>query len=346
MGTTADLQKLILDALKKKGSVRVADIVAASGFSRVYIHRFFKKLKDEKAILLVGKANQAHYVLAEGRTADRIRRNRLSVHRILQNRNLSEHTVLLQIKAESDIYQKTAANVAAIVDYAFTEMLNNAIEHSQSKLIDVVMARSPSEIRFVVSDRGMGIFRNIRKKKGLHDDLEAVQVLLKGKQTTAPELHSGEGIFFTSKAADSLVIRSSDKKLVFDNRNDDLYVTDGKPVPGTRVAFSIAPNSRRKLADIFRNYTDDTLEFSKTNVLVKLYRAGVEYVSRSQARRIVTGLDAFKTVEFDFRGVDAIGQGFADEVFRVWQSRHPGTKIVAKNASRNVLFMIRHVTGA
>ena len=346
MGKISDLRRLILDTLTKKGSVRVADIVAKTGFSRVYVHRFFRELKDQRMILLVGKANQAHYVLAGGRSAEKVRRSRLSVHRILQNRNLAEHVVLQQIKDESDIYRKTPANVAAIVDYAFTEMLNNAIEHSQSKLIDVVMARSPSEIRFTVTDRGMGIFRNIMEKKGLHDHLEAVQDLLKGKQTTAPESHSGEGIFFTSKAADSLVIRSSDKKLVFDNRNDDLYVTDGKPVPGTRVAFSIAPNSRRKLADIFRNYTDDMLEFSKTNVLVKLYRAGVEYVSRSQARRIVAGLDAFKTVEFDFRGVDAIGQGFADEVFRVWQSRHPGTKIVAKNASRNVLFMIRHVTEA
>ena len=345
MRSATDLRTLILDTLKKKGSVRVADIVARTGFSRVYVQRFFRELKDEKALLLVGKANQAHYVLAEGRRAEEARRNRLRVHRILQNKNLSEHVVLREIKAESDIYRKIPTNVTAIVDYAFTEMLNNAIEHSQSKLIDVVMARSPSEIKFAVSDQGMGIFRNIRGKKGLHDDLEAVQILLKGKQTTASEAHSGEGIFFTSKAADALVIRSSDKKLVFDNRNDDVYVTDGKPVVGTRVAFSIVPNSRRELANIFRNYTDDTFEFSKTSVLVKLYHAGVEYVSRSQARRILAGLDAFKTVEVDFRGVHAIGQGFADEVFRVWQSQHPRTRIVPRNAERNVLFMIRHVTG-
>jgi STAS-like domain of unknown function (DUF4325) len=206
------------------------------------------------------------------------------------------------------------------------------------------MTRTPSEVRFVVSDRGVGIFQNIMQKKELRDHLEAVQDLLKGKQTTAPEFHSGEGIFFTSKVADSLIIRSSEKKLVFDNRNEDVYVADGRPVTGTKVTFSIDVRSERVLDDVFRNYTDDSLEFSKTSVLVKLYRAGVEYVSRSQARRIVSGLETFKTVELDFTGVNTIGQGFADEIFRVWQSHHSGTKVVARNANPNVLFMIRHVT--
>ena len=345
MSTTHDLRTVILEILKKRGSVRVADIVAKTRLSRIYVHRFFKRLKDEGMIALVGKANQAHYVLVDGRTGDRARASQLYVHRILRNRNLSEHSVLQQIKNESGIYRRIAANVAAILDYAFTEMLNNAIEHSRSDVIDVVMTRTPSEVRFVVSDRGVGIFQNIMQKKELRDHLEAVQDLLKGKQTTAPEFHSGEGIFFTSKVADSLIIRSSEKKLVFDNRNEDVYVADGRPVTGTKVTFSIDVRSDRVLDDIFRNYTDDSLEFSKTSVLVKLYRAGVEYVSRSQARRIVSGLETFKTVELDFTGVDTIGQGFADEIFRVWQSHHSGTKVVARNAGPNVLFMIRHVTG-
>ena len=323
----------------------MADIVAKTRLSRVYIHRFFKQLKDEGAISLVGKANQAHYILADSRISDQIDRDRLYVHRILRNHNLSEHAILQQIKNESAIYRKMNANVAAILDYAFTEMLNNAIEHSQSKVIDVVMTRTPSIVRFVVSDRGIGIFQNIMKKRRLHDHLEAVQDLLKGKQTTAPELHTGEGIFFTSKVADSLAIRSSEKKLVFDNRQDDVYVIDGRPVIGTRVAFSIATGSHRELSDIFRKFTDDSLEFNKTNVLVRLYREGVEYVSRSQARRIVAGLETFKTIELDFAGVNTIGQGFADEIFRVWKSQHSGIKIVAKNAEPNVLFMIRHVMG-
>jgi hypothetical protein len=43
----------------------------------------------------------------------------------------------------------------------------------------------------------------------LKNHLEAIQDLLKGKQTTMPKSHSGEGIFFTSKIADNLTISSS-----------------------------------------------------------------------------------------------------------------------------------------
>ena len=53
------------------------------------------------------------------------------------------------------------------------------------------------------------------KKKNLNSEMEAIQDLLKGKQTTAPEAHSGEGIFFTSKVSSVLTIQSSHKKLIY-----------------------------------------------------------------------------------------------------------------------------------
>ena len=39
------------------------------------------------------------------------------------------------------------------------------------------------------------------------------------------------------------------------------------------------------------------------------------------------GLERFREVVLDFAGVDAIGQGFADEVFRVWARAHAGTRL-------------------
>jgi hypothetical protein len=44
----------------------------------------------------------------------------------------------------------------------------------------------------------------------------------------------------------------------------------------------------------------------------------------------------------DFAGLSTIGQSFADEIFRIWQSQHPGIKIVPKKAGETVLFMIHH----
>ena len=72
-----------------------------------------------------------------------------------------------------------------------------------------------------------------------------------------------------------------------------------------------------------------------------MYHHDVDYVSRSQARRILAGLEKFKTVEFDFKDVATVGQAFADEVFRVWQTAHQTIEVVVKNANENIMLMIK-----
>ena len=56
------------------------------------------------------------------------------------------------------------------------------------------------------------------------------------------------------------------------------------------------------------------------------------------------GLEKFRSVELDFGHVENIGQGFADEVFRVYVAAHPGTALRAVNASPAVHAMIRHAS--
>lgn len=339
-----DLKALILERLKENQELRTSDVARETGYSRVYVHRILKSLVEEGSLALVGKANQARYV-PSGKLHEEIKKTQLKVRRILQNRNLAEHRVLEGIKQTTRIYADLPGNVASIVDYAFTEMLNNAIEHSQSASIEVVMARTGAVVRFEVVDRGIGIFNNIMDKKNLNNRMEAIQDLLKGKETTAPEGHSGEGVFFTSKIADSFILKSSEKKVVFDNVSDDVYLKDIRPVTGTKVLFVIDANTKKTLTDLFSRYTDDSFTFSKTGVNVGLYRGGAEYVSRSQARRIMTGLEKFETIELDFKGIDSIGQAFGDEVFRVWHFDHPGTRVIPRNANDNVMFMIRRAKG-
>lgn len=336
-----DIEKVILEKLKQRGEIKVADITKATGFSRAYVSRFFKKLKDEKKILLIGKANKAKYILAAKKSLKRAREALLDFQRVFLNVNLAEDAVLNEIKRETGIFINLPKNVTGIVEYAFTEMLNNAIEHSQSEKISVSMRKDKTGINFKVIDKGIGIFKNIIKKKGLKNELEAIQDILKGKQTTMPEAHTGEGIFFTSKAADALIIRGSNKKLIFDNLLNDIFIRDAKPIIGTIVEFVIFKNSKKALSDIFREYTNEGYEFSKTGVMVKLYKTGVDYISRSQARRILGGLDKFKTIILDFKNVETIGQAFADEVFRVWQNNHSKIKLDYQNTNENVLFMIK-----
>ena len=333
------MRTLILNTIKKQGQVKTADIVGLTGLSRAYAQRFLKNLADEGVIVLMGKANQAHYIHPSKKGAGNAKP--LSVRRIMTNKDLAEDKVLHEIKEKSAIFQGIAGNVYSTLDYAFTEMLNNAIEHSTSEKIDVVVMRTATDIRFMVADRGIGIFNNIMKKKRLGTTIEAIQDLLKGKETTAPEAHSGEGIFFTSKIADLLTIKSFEKKLVFDNARQDIYVKDVKPVRGTRVDFVLGLRSKKKLVDLFDKYTDESFQFSKTEVKVKLYHQDVDYVSRSQARRILTGLEKLKTIELDFKDVKTIGQAFADEVFRIWQAQHKDVKFVIKDANGNIMIMIK-----
>jgi len=63
-------------------------------------------------------------------------------------------------------------------------------------------------------------------------------------------------------------------------------------------------------------------------------------VSRSQARRVLGGLELFREVTLDFKDIEYIGQAFADEIFRVFPNMNPNTSIIAQNANPDVQNMI------
>lgn len=334
------LRTLILNHVHKHQTIRTSDIVKKTGLSRAYVQRELHALKDEGKLVLLGKANRAHYVIANKRAIRNAKINLRSISKNIKNINVSEDVVLNAIKKNTGICIDLPENIIAIINYTFTEMLNNAIDHSQSKLIRIEMKREKDLITFLIADQGVGIFNNIMNSFGLNNHLEAIQNLLKGKQTTAPDKHSGEGIFFTSKIADMLIIQSSKKKLIFNNNIDDIFIEDTQEVEGTVIKCTINLDSHKDINEIFRKYTDASFSFNTTDVVVKLYEMGDEWVSRSQARRIVSGLDKFNTVHLDFRDITTIGQGFADEIFRVWHTNHPEINITTSNTGENVQFMI------
>lgn len=54
-------------------------------------------------------------------------------------------------------------------------------------------------------------------------------------------------------------------------------------------------------------------------------------------------LDKFQEIELDFAGVSEIGQGFAHELFVVFQRKNQTVKITPVNASKEIEKMIKHV---
>ena len=159
-----------------------------------------------------------------------------------------------------------------------------------------------------------------------------------------PERHTGEGIFFTSKVGDRFRLDSDGTQWLVDNLREDTAIGDEPSAPGTRVSFELGARARRRLDDVFREYTTD-FEFDRTRTVVKLFEHGSEFVSRSEAKRLLHGLDAFREVVIDFRGVRRVGQGFIDEIFRVYAGEHPGTRLVPANASESVRFMLERTLG-
>ena len=335
-----DIKNIILKKLKGKSEIKVADIVKATGFSRAYVNRFFKELREEGKIVLLGKANKARYVLAQKEAIRKANKKILEFHAVLKNKGIREEEILGKIKKNTGIFLNLPRNVVEILDYAFTEVLNNAIEHSRSNVIKIDMKRDQEIIRFDIIDRGIGIFNHIMRKRKLKSELEAIQDLIKGKQTTAPATHSGEGLFFTSKVGDRLTIKGSTKKLMFNKILDDIFISDIKNIKGTKVNFIINIKSEQGLVEVFRQYSKDLFEFNKTKVVVRLYRENRSFMSRSQAKRILSGLEKFKIIVLDFDRVNVIGQSFADEIFRIWQDHHPDIRIQWINSNDNIDFMI------
>jgi len=81
--------------------------------------------------------------------------------------------------------------------------------------------------------------------------------------------------------------------------------------------------------------------------IVRLQETGTTLMSRSQAKRLLSGLERFSEVVLDFGGVDLVGQGFADEVFRVWARQHSEVALIPIAMSAPVAFMVeRAIRGA
>ena len=95
---------------------------------------------------------------------------------------------------------------------------------------------------------------------------------------------------------------------------------------------------------MFREFSFDgkSTTLDTTVIPVELYQEGEVWISRSQAKKVLAGLDKFKKIVFDFKGIKMIGQGFADEIFRVFSIHHPEIELEAINMSESVKLMVRH----
>lgn len=339
-----DIRETILQVANAKETFKHSDIHSklSRPVTRQYLSSFLSGMVKEGVLIREKAGRNTTYALPRNL-------NHLSgkVSAKLKNENIEEHIVWNELKERSPVITSLRENVFSVVDFSFQEMMNNAIEHSKSPTIKADIYKKEGDVVFDVVDSGVGVFRNIMKKFDLNSEIEAIQDLLKGKTTTQPRGHTGQGIFFTSKLADVFVLDSFEYRLRVDNLIPDIFIEKlENALKGTRVKFRISTNSKTHAGPVFMKYQTDPealASFDKTEVPIKLYNMGTIYISRSQARRVMIGLQKFKSIILDFQGVPTIGQAFADEVFRVWKNNHPDIDIKPINVNEAVKFMIDRV---
>jgi anti-sigma regulatory factor (Ser/Thr protein kinase) len=234
-------------------------------------------------------------------------------------------------------------NIKDIWHYCLTEMFNNAIDHSGGQSVLLQITKTAANTQLLLIDDGVGIFRKIQTAMKLEDERHAILELSKGKLTTDPEKHTGQGIFFTSRLLDSFDIHSGGVYFSHVMGDEEDWILERPQYQsGTAVFMKLNNHTSRTCKKVFDHYSDEEdLGFIKTVVPVRLAQYGNEkLISRSQAKRVLARVELFKIVVFNFEGVPTIGQAFADEIFRVFANAHPGIEIFAVKTNSEVKRMI------
>lgn len=327
-----DIPAFILKEVEWHPHDLVSFVAKTFSISRQRAYEHVVKQVKQGVIVKTGRTNSTRYFLSH---SDYIS----GVFQITPE--LKEDEVWTQIfRQKMSTYPK---NVYKICNYGFTEILNNAIDHSLGKSVYCSIKVDQGVIKMSIHDDGIGIFYKIQKALGLPSLREAILHLSKGKFTTDPSRHSGQGIFFTSRVMDSFCILSDGMYYSF--REGDWLLSKEKnqeAQKGTYVSMEISIASARTAIEVMNEYSDVETGFHKTIVGVELSEdPGDPHVSRSQAKRLLMGLEKFKHIVLDFQNVEGVGQAFVDELFRVFQSEHPEIKITYVNANTEVEFMIK-----
>ncbi|MBN1684395.1 MAG: DUF4325 domain-containing protein [Gammaproteobacteria bacterium] len=330
--------EIIRSFLLKNISEHPSDIVALAAqkfqVTRTTIHRHLNQLIKANKISKTGTTRQISYSLLDS---------------FKKQFSFQIHQKLDESDIWSNYFQRTfltlSENIYTICEYGFTEILNNAIWHSQGKSVITKSYCKDDSIILTIIDDGIGIFDKLAKTFNFEDKREGVLAISKGKLTTDPAHHTGEGLFFSSRAFDIFSISANQLTYIRNNLEQDWFLTsnDYNTSKGTTVSMTISRHSKTDLVSIFKKFQDpNTLAFDRTHILVELSKFEEErFISRSQAKRILFNLEKFRDVTLDFKSVKLVGQGFCDEIFRIFKAKHPEITIRYVNANPDIEFMIK-----
>lgn len=328
-----DKKKAIMQYILEKVAVStkgVSDCVAkAFDISTTTVHGYLNELIEQG---IIEKKGRGYYQLISRSFSYELKRSQ---------GDLETDTHAFDVCLREHI-EDLPENVREIWEYAFTEMVNNVMDHSGAENMHISVIQNYLSTYVMIMDDGIGIFEKIKEHFSLPGLDEAICELFKGKLTTDEINHSGEGIFFTSKMMDTFFIFSQKKIFTTSKYNNENIFDMDDVLSGTCVLMSLSNFSHKSVRDVFNLYADVDGGFTKTRVPLKNI-FDVSPVSRSQAKRVCNRLDKFQEVILDFDGIKWMGQGFAHQLFVVYGKAHSDVKLVPINMNEDVTNMYNHV---
>lgn len=324
MDSSDQIKQFILENLTEHQKDIIKASIRKFGLSRQAILKHMHTLISEDRVVAHGRTRDRFYELKPlvnfSRTVDIT--NGFSADQILRS----------QILPNLD---SVPLNIYEICEFSIGALLSNTLDHSKATKLNYKLYVSSTDVHFVLSDNGIGIFEKLNTSLSLTDIQVAVLEIAKGHITTDPDNHSGEELMTVIHLFDKVTIDSSGVCLTYHNQNNEWIVSGSAQQKGTRIHLEIKSNSRRTCQDVFRQIFDQ--ESKMVRIPVNLIRGEGEQVnSRTQAQNLLYNIKDLNEIEFDFKNIDLIGPAFADELVRKTKEKNQIADIKWINSTKIV----------
>ncbi len=147
------VREFILWNVEKHPETITAVTCEVFGLSRVAINGYLKRLVETDLIMAVGNTKARRYTLKPTVLIN-------AVIPIAARNNAEDAVWRFRIAPHvGDLKQ----NVKDVCYYGFTEILNNAMDHSGSPEANIAYIETYTKVIILVSDKGIGIFQKIQQ---------------------------------------------------------------------------------------------------------------------------------------------------------------------------------------
>ncbi len=148
-------REAIIKFIDEYGSTGSRALSMHFGISRQALNVHLRSLIDDGKIIKTGSTRNACYHISAG---PEIKENFGAEFRVT---GLDESRIYQRLSLSLNLSRGLKAEVESIAHYAFTEMLNNVIDHSGSARTRVRASLGAGTFSFEIKDWGKGVFASI-----------------------------------------------------------------------------------------------------------------------------------------------------------------------------------------